>query len=178
MADLIKVHHTMEAANAAPIKIDGAILLRLSGKNDKDEEIQAAVMVYISPDSKKFYLSREAMVQLGVIGHDFPQVGAAFSTHSECNVTDLETPSTVPCGCKDRQLPPGRPMELPFEATIENADKMKTWLLERYSASTFNKCPHRPLPAMEGPPIKFHIDPEATPVAMRKPAPVPLHWQE
>ena len=44
MADLIKVHHTMEAANAAPIEIVGAILLRLSGKNDKsDEEIHAAV---------------------------------------------------------------------------------------------------------------------------------------
>ena len=179
LADLIEVHHTMEAANAAPIKIDGAILLRLSGKNDKDdEEIQAAVMVYVSPDSKKFYLSREAMVQLGVIARDFPQVGAAFSTHSECNATDLDTPSTAPCGCEDRQLPPGRPTQLPFEATVENADQMKIWLLERYSASTFNKCPHRPLPAMEGPPIKFHIDPEATPVARRKPAPVPLHWQE
>lgn len=31
LTDLINVHHTMEAANAAPIKINGAILLRLSG---------------------------------------------------------------------------------------------------------------------------------------------------
>ena len=54
---------------------------------------------------------------------------------------------------------------------------MKDWLLERYATSTFNKCPHGPLPAMDGPPIKFHIDPEAVPVTMRKPAPVPLHWQ-
>lgn len=178
LSDLIEVHHTMEAANAAPIKIDGAILLRLSGKNGTDNEIQAAVMVYVSPDSKKFYLSREAMVQLGVIDQDFPKVGAAFPAHSECNVADLDTPPAAPCSCDERVLPPGRPTQLPFEATIENTDRMKTWLLERYSASTFNKCPHRPLPAMEGPPIKFHIDPKATPVAMRKPAPVPLHWQE
>ena len=31
---------------------------------------------------------------------------------------------------------------------------------------------------MDGPPIKFHIDPEAIPVTMRKPAPVPLHWKD
>ena len=29
-----------------------------------------------------------------------------------------------------------------------------------------------------GPPIKLHIDPNAKPVTMRTPAPVPLHWQE
>ena len=66
----------MEAANAAPIIIDGAIILRLSGKNEKDEEVQAAVMVYVSPDSKRFYLSQEAMA-------GFPQVGAAFQKESE-----------------------------------------------------------------------------------------------
>lgn len=173
--DLIKVDHQMEAANAAPIQIDGAILLRLSGTNDDGVEIQAAVMVYISPDAKDFYLSREAMVQLGIIPCGFPQVGASFPTSSECN---LNTPSPSECNCKVRRPPPAKPDHLPFEATPDNVEKMKEWLLERYSASTFNKCPHRPLPAMEGPPMKFHIDPSATPVSRRKPLPVALHWQE
>ena len=31
---------------------------------------------------------------------------------------------------------------------------------------------------MEGPPVKFHIDPNANPIKLNKPAPVPLHWQE
>ena len=57
----------MEAANKAPIRIDGAILVRLSGMNDGGQLIEAAVMVYISPDSKQFYLSKEAMIQLGII---------------------------------------------------------------------------------------------------------------
>jgi len=179
MADLIKVHHTMEAANAAPIEIDGAILLRLSGKNDKsDEEIHAAVMVYVSPDSKKFYLSKEAMVQLGIIHHDFPQVGVAFPMHSECNEAELDSLAAASCGCEVRRPPPGRPTSLPFEANAKNVDRMKAWLLERYASSTFNKCPHHPLPSMTGPPIKLHIDPNAKPVTMRTPAPVPLHWQE
>ena len=108
MADLIKVHHTMEAANAAPIEIDGAILLGLSGKNDKsDEEIHAAVMIYVSPDSKKFYLSKEAMVQLGIIHHDFPQVGVAFPMHSECSEAELDSLAATSCGCEVRCPPPG-----------------------------------------------------------------------
>ena len=31
---------------------------------------------------------------------------------------------------------------------------------------------------MEGPPIEIHVDPTAIPVTLRKPAPVPLHWQD
>ena len=31
---------------------------------------------------------------------------------------------------------------------------------------------------MDGPPIQIHIDDHARPVSLRKPAPVPLHWQE
>ena len=31
---------------------------------------------------------------------------------------------------------------------------------------------------MEGPPIQIHVDPNAKPVCLTKPAPIPLHWQE
>ena len=31
---------------------------------------------------------------------------------------------------------------------------------------------------MEGPPVKFHNDPNANPIKLNKPAPVPLHWQK
>ena len=31
---------------------------------------------------------------------------------------------------------------------------------------------------MEGPPVKFHIDPNANPIKLNKPAPVPLYGQE
>ena len=54
---------------------------------------------------------------------------------------------------------------------------MKAWLLDRYASSTFNTCPHRALPSMEGPPIEIHVEPTATPKACHTPAPVPLHWQ-
>ena len=178
LKDLIKVHHTLEAANTAPINIDGAILLRLSGIDNKNgREIQAKVMVYVSPDSKQFYLSREAMVQLGIINQDFPQVGAALPLNLECNSVGVKPLNKV-CDCEERSLPPGKPDKLPFDAIPENVEKMKAYLLDRYKGSTFNKCKHCPLPEMTGPPMKFHIDPEAKPVAFRKPVPVPLCWQE
>lgn len=178
MDDLIDVHHSMEAANNAPIQIDGAIILRLSGQNESGLEVEAAVMTYISPDAKRFYLSRQAMIQLQVIHPNFPCVGSALEADSECNSISHGSLPIPGCGCLKRELPPGKPETLPFACSKENSDQMKEWLFERYASSTFNKCPHQILPEMEGPPIKFHIDPDAKPVIFRKPAPVPLHWQE
>ena len=80
---------------------------------------------------------------------------------------------------KTRQvLSPARPEKLPFDAVDENVDKMKDWLLDRYAASTFNKCPHQTLPMMSGPPISIHIDPDAPLSVVHTPAPIPIHWRE
>ena len=134
-------------------------------------------MTYISPDAKRFYLSREAMLQLGVIHPNFPCAGSAL-TDSYCNAISHVQLPLPECGCLKRELTSGKPEMLPFPCTKDNANKMKEWLLERYASSTFNKCPHQILSAMEGPPIQFHIAPDTKPIAFRKPAPVPLHWQE
>ena len=183
--DLIPVHHAMKAANTAPITIDGAVFIRLSGKSRDDREVEAAVVVYISPDARSFFLSREAMVQLGIVSQDFPQLGAALNELPSCHaIGTAEVPDVVPnskfaeCGCLRRETPLDKPDSLPFPCLPENKSKMKNWLLNRYASSTFNKCPHQLLPTMEGPPIQIHIDPNVKPIALRKPAPVPLHRQD
>ena len=76
MKDLVPVRHVMKAANCAEIEIDGAILLRLSGTSQDGSSYEAAVMVYVSPNAKSFFLSKEAMIQLGIIAPSFPQIGA------------------------------------------------------------------------------------------------------
>ena len=76
------------------------------------------------------------------------------------------------------QMFKARPEKLPFPATDENNENMKLWLLERYSMSTFNQCPHQPLPMMTGPPITINIDPEATSTTIHSPAPIPIHWRD
>ena len=167
-SDLLPVTRTMLAANREEIDIRGAIFVRLSGHDASGKEHCAPVMAYVSPDTNRFYLSREALIKLGVIHKNFPQVGAAMETSP---VEDSEEK----CQCQPRSLPPGRPDKLPFEPVPENIPKMKQWLLKRYAASTHNRCKHQELHGMSGPEIALH---DAPMNVAHTPALIPLHWQE
>ena len=111
---------------------------------------------------------------MSIIDKDFPSIGAAAHVFAANNTTDK---IKKPCDCLPRLIPRDRPNKLPFKCVPENNQKMKEWLLERYSSSTFNKCKHQLLPSMTGPPLKIHIDPDAVPVAANTPTPVPRHWE-
>ena len=191
MKDLIPVRHSMRTANRAPITIDGAILLRLSGKSADGTEFEAAAMVYISPEARSFFLSKHVMIQLGIIAPTFPQIGAAVCSpqvaqvevqevDKASNSSDLENSRSALaiCGCPRRCLPPGKPNKLPFLPIPENTERMKEWLLNTYSSSVFNQCPHQLLPKMDGPPVSLHVAKDAHPVKFNTPASIPLHWQE
>ena len=151
-SDLIPVKHTLYAANKEKIDVAGAILIRLSGVDSNGELRSAAIMAYVSPRTQRFYLSKEALVQLDVIPRDFPRIGSASEN---CVVEDKNHSDTplAPCGCPKRTLPPQRPEKLPFDCTEENIPAMRKWLLEHYSSSTFNQCKHQQLPGMAGPSI-------------------------
>ena len=175
---LLPVKRKMCAANNEGINILGALFVRLSGADRHGNIIECAEMVYVSDSTSVFYLSRSGMEQLRIIGPNFPQIGAAaqaaMSTFHEPN----HTTDTAPCGCPLRQQPPPRPSRLPFDPSPENNQHMKDYLLHRFAASTFNVCPHQPLPMMSGPPVQVHTDPTAKPVAIHTPAPIPIHWQK
>ena len=178
MNDLIPVIHNMKSANRSPISIDGAILLRISGRTADNRIIEAAVMVYISPDANAFYLSMEAMIQLRIVPASFPQIGAADVQPMVSAVTVFPSNAIAPCGCPRRTKPPPRYSELPFEPIVENIAKMKERLLKDFASSTFNQCVHQKLPSMDGPELDIHIDPNAKLVNFTTPATIPLHWQE
>ena len=188
LRDLIPVNHNMKAANKAPIEIDGAILLHLNGESNDGGPWEAAVMVYVSPQAHSFFLSKEAMVQLGIISSSFPRVGS-IGRNFQTTYTDsisantardagTRPPLTAECGCRARTLAPGRPKSLPFAATSENVAQMNSWLRDRYASSAFNQCPHQELPNLEGPAMKMHVIPGQIPVSLKTPATVPLHWQD
>ena len=67
---------------------------------------------------------------------------------------------------------------MPYPPAEENVEKLEKWLLNYYKSSTFNVCEHQPLPMMSGPPMRLNINPEATPFAVHKPIPIPVHWQQ
>ena len=61
-SDLIPVKRTIVAANREEINILGAILLRLKGTDSKGNVHTAVVMVYVTPDTQRFYLSGSALI--------------------------------------------------------------------------------------------------------------------
>ena len=62
------------------------------------------------------------------------------------------------CGCLRRTIAPDPP-GLPLEATEQNRQALRQYLLDHYASSTFNTCEHQPLPLMHGPPLQLHVDP-------------------
>ena len=74
---LIPVSLDLVAANKSPIKIAGAIILRLQGHSPDSEPFSCATMVYVSEAARGLYMSWEAMMYLGIISPNFPSVSAA-----------------------------------------------------------------------------------------------------
>ena len=185
--DLIPVHISMSAANKSKIVISGAILARLQATLKDGRTVSCSTMVYVSPSAEGFFLSLEAMLDLGMITpeSDFYPSTLRVMDHAQlsaknCSLTgDRDRCSTENCSCPSRSHVPCRPSCLPFSPDPENNSLMREWLLKKFGSSTFNTCTRQPLPAIDkGPPLQLHVDPLAKPKACHTPAPIPLHWQE
>ena len=150
--------------------------------------------VYVSDSVNDFFLSFETMLDLGILGSAFPTIGAHSGSSNDTypNQTNepnshmirsinsgcIEINNTSNCRCPLRESVPPKPQTLPFEPIPGNNERMRDWLLNRYAKSTFNTCPHKPLPSMSGPPIEIHVEENASPKTFHTAAPIPLHWQE
>jgi hypothetical protein len=184
----------MHAANNVGIKTLGAVILRISGKGMRGETYETPQISYVTNNSDKVFLSREACASLGILTPNFPTIGEARNINNEIIETISESvsaPSTQndknyhvnstttlrtdsdECKCPKCETPPPAPSVLPFPATEANREKLQQYLLDRYKSSTFNTCQHQPLPHMSGPPMRLMVDPDATPVAHHTPVPVP-----
>ena len=139
-SDLIPVSIDLVAANMSPIKIAGAIILRLQGHLPDRGPFSCATMVYVSEAARGFYLSWEAMMDLGIVSPNFPSVGAAADPavtqqpsirsterHGSLNAGGLAqtTDSIDSCSCPPRTVVPVRPVALPFECTPANNSNME-----------------------------------------------------
>lgn len=83
------------------------------------------------------------------------------------------------CGCLKRTRPPRVPVAPPFEMVPENVGKVEQWFREEYASSSFNNCPHQPLPLMSGlPPLRILMKPGVEPKVVHRPATVPVHWMD
>ena len=173
--DLMPVTLRMKTATDGDVKIIGAVILQLSGRDGKGLLRSTRQMCYITDSGDKLYLNREGMLDLGIISSDFPSIGESALDH----VVNAAMTISVICSCPARSEPPPLPTSLPagLIATEKNREALECWIRDRYASSTFNTCEHQPLPLMKGEPLILHMDPTAKPVAQHTPAPVPIHWQ-
>lgn len=82
----------MYEANNHSIKILGAVTLRLTGPSKSGKALETQQIVYVTNDSTKFFLSRDACTELGIITKTFPTVGEAADQLSTTNLS-VETPN-------------------------------------------------------------------------------------
>ena len=183
--DLQKVNVKIRAANKNRVNILGAFVANFSGMSPSNEIVRGTGIVYVSDSVEGFFLSYDTMVDLLILNKDFPTIGICKQSESNCSLcveTETECPQSVDggshCRCPRRTGVPSRPVCLPFKPEEGNCEKMRDWLLNRYSSSTFNVCPHKPLQQMEGPPLEIHIDPNVKPRACHTPAQISIHWQK
>jgi hypothetical protein len=73
--DLISVTTRMYTANNNGINILDATILRLSGKSKSGDALATRQITYVTDDSDKLFLSREACMALGMISNTFPTIG-------------------------------------------------------------------------------------------------------
>ena len=163
--DFIPVSMKTKAANNKGIRIIGAVVIRFAG-NTGTRRLETRQIAYVTDTSDCVFLSRAACVDLGMISDKFPTLG-------EVNLATSEL-----CDCPRRARPPAKPTTLPMPATEANRAALQIHLLRIYAQSTFNTCPHQPLPRMTGPPLRLMLDEDATPVAHHTPIPVAIHWQD
>lgn len=190
---LSPVKLNLTAANSSGITIEGAFFANIQTNFGKKNAKSCQSMIYVSKVAQSMFLSHETLLNLGIIPEDFPN--SNFKTknvHNECTYKSsinvirtltngcdtLTAKNKISCSCPQRTVAPSRPEQLPFPCLPKNNLKMKDWLLDRYKSSTFNTCPHRSLPCMEGPPVEIHVEESATPKACHTPANIPLHWQQ
>ena len=146
-------------------------------------------MVYVSSSVTNMHLLHKSVLNLGLLPPTFPSVnGSTAQPRVPCTATSVGAMREVtdgcsippnardaPCSCPLCEVMHQRPPMLPFLCTPENSGPMKAWLPQHCAASTFNTCPHRALPCMQGPTVGIHVDLTVTPKACHTPADVPLH---
>lgn len=106
----------MHAANNQGIKILGAIAIRLTGKDARGNLIETRQLTYVTDNSDKFFISREACADLGVVSNTFPIVGETTDVTGNQNIENddaciqsSKSGLTAPFSCPKRQMPPPRP---------------------------------------------------------------------
>ena len=162
-------------------------------------DIQSQQIVYFSDKAGRFFLSRNACMELNIIPPSFPFPPREENTTKVKKVDALEATQTMP----DRpSAPPSQPREdnattkvknsnvtdatrtipdrpsvIPFAPREENIPKLRKYLVSSFAKSTFNRT--APFPKLSTPRAHIHLKPHYdVPRPAYWPARVADHWAE
>ena len=174
-SQLLKSNVSLRVADGRKLTVLGAVPLDISVKNYPKN--RAKHLLHIVSELKSLFISKACLTDLGIISPSFPlpyTTDTNIADDAELANVDGD-PVLAPCGCPLRTSVPDPPA-LPFEATEENVPKLRQFIIDHYSTSTFNLCSHQKQPEISGPPLHFSLKPDAKPVAVHTPATIPIHW--
>ena len=177
--DLLRVDKRITMANKEEITIIAAVLLALESSTAAGEKVCTSASIFVSSSTYHFYLSCTTFTQLSILDSPFPNTGAGIRTPVAAHL-QVSTPRLTSCGCLSRTSPPPCPSTGPLVPVPPKQlnGKMRVWLMNKFASSTFNQCPHQPLPIMTGPPMAIRVTPDTHPTITQCPVTVPLHWKE
>ena len=116
----------------------------------------------VSGNIDRIYMSRKACIETTILPKSFPLP----LINNRANIASAETSLSLP----------RRPDTIPFSPIESNIPKLKSYLLEKFADSVFNRA--TPFRSMNSPPAHIHLKNDAKPVAIHNPFSVPIHWRE
>ena len=171
---LLPTYMTLYTADKKELMVMGTVPVFITAQCVDGTTSTHREMLYFLKELSCVFLCKDALVGLGAINKEFPKVqssvrgwvagvqgsNAYSAINHPCNGPDNYEGEIAECGCPVRVLPP-EPPAMPCQATEENKEQLKQFLLDTYRASTFNTCQHHPLPMMHGPPLELFIQKDA-----------------
>ena len=116
--DLIPVTMRMRSADNRNISILGAVIIKLCGMDQSGSERMTRQIIYVTDSTDKFFLSREACIDVGIIPIHFPVIGEVpIPADHQLLSTDYASSSRdmalLDCDCPRQTRLPPLPTTLP-----------------------------------------------------------------
>ncbi|VDI38983.1 Hypothetical predicted protein [Mytilus galloprovincialis] len=122
----------MRGAIKEDLGVIGAVAVSVTTKDTTSSAMSTRLLCYVSDTMEKAFICREALISLGIIHTNFPNVSTVTSPNIAAS---MENSEDVTCSCpRRRPSPPPVPTSLPpgLKATEEHVESLKEWLLDYY----------------------------------------------
>ena len=137
--------------------------------------------VHMQKKIQRLYFSKAACIYIGILPKDFLNPAAMTSPQADMAMQYLPSASIrqeldASSKHKIKDQLSTHPKKLPFPPTEQNIPRLKEWLLQHFTSTSFRK--NRKFPPMSGSAAHIHLKEGAVPKARHNPIPVPFHFKE